>query len=58
LAHIPEDSDHLEIGNPYFKIIFEERHHEGVYGHAYRFSLEDAVEDCIEWIVYWEEFET
>ena len=32
--------------------------HQGVYGHAYRFFLEDAVEDVPEYLVHWDNFES
>ncbi len=55
LSIIPE-GDPLTIVNPVFKITFDEREHKGAFGHAYSFYLEDAIDDCIEYIVNWEEF--
>lgn len=57
LDAIPSDAEDLLIGNGYYQLVFEERHHEGLYGHAYRYTLVDAVDDVTEWIVYWKEFE-
>lgn len=56
MTHIPEDAEELSIGNPYYNIVFDKREYEGVYGHAYRFTLADAVEDCSEYIVRWDSF--
>lgn len=57
LDAIPPDADELKVGNYYYSLVFNEREREGLYGHAYRFSLADAVDDVTEWIVYWKEFE-
>ncbi|KAH8082326.1 guanine-N(7)-methyltransferase domain-containing protein [Filobasidium floriforme] len=56
LSHIPEESEELSIGNPYYNIVFDKRDYEGTYGHSYRFTLVEAVEDCAEFIVHWEAF--
>ncbi len=45
------------IANEYYKIEFDERDHKGAFGHAYTFSLTDAIDDCKEYIVNWGEFE-
>ncbi|ORX33622.1 mRNA capping enzyme-domain-containing protein [Kockovaella imperatae] len=55
LKAIPEDED-LRFGNGCYSVQFEERRHKGLYGHAYHFYLEDAVDDVPEYIVDWENF--
>lgn len=35
---------------------FTEREHDGPFGHAYKFSLKDAIDDCEEYVVDWGEF--
>lgn len=55
LDEIPEGEE-LQFGNSCYAISFEEKHHQGVYGHRYRFFLEDAVEDVPEYIVDWDNF--
>ncbi|TXT10949.1 hypothetical protein VHUM_01700 [Vanrija humicola] len=55
LEQIPE-GEPLEFGNSCYSITFEERHHKGLYGHAYHFYLEDAVEGVPEYTVDWDNF--
>ncbi|WOO85154.1 mRNA cap guanine-N7 methyltransferase [Vanrija pseudolonga] len=55
LEQIPE-GEPLEFGNSCYSITFEERHHKGIYGHAYHFYLEDAVEGVPEYTVDWDNF--
>jgi hypothetical protein len=54
---VPEDAPELKFGNRCYFVEFEEREHQGTYGHAYRFFLIDAVEDVPEYVVNWENFE-
>lgn len=56
LSMVPEDAKELKIQNDYFKIVFKEREHKGVFGHAYRFELADAIDDCEEFVVDWDNF--
>ncbi|KAJ9109690.1 hypothetical protein QFC19_001920 [Naganishia cerealis] len=56
LNEIPPESKDLVIANDYFKMEFTEREHDGKFGHAYRFSLTDAIDDCEEYVVDWNEF--
>lgn len=46
----------MTFGNTCYSISFTERRHKGIYGHEYRFYLEDAVEDVPEYIVDWDNF--
>lgn len=46
----------LSFGNNVYKIRFDERQHEGVYGHRYWFYLRDAVDDVPEYVVHWDHF--
>lgn len=39
-----------------YKIRFEKRTHQGVYGHKYWFYLKDAVDDVPEYVVHWDHF--
>lgn len=55
LEAIPDGGD-LRFGNSCYEISFDEKHHSGVYGHRYRFFLQDAVEDVPEYIVHWDNF--
>ncbi|KAL1410321.1 mRNA cap guanine-N7 methyltransferase [Vanrija albida] len=54
LEEIPEGQP-LEFGNSCYSITFDERRHKGLYGHAYHFYLEDAV-DVPEYTVDWDNF--
>ncbi|KLT41949.1 guanine-N(7)-methyltransferase [Cutaneotrichosporon oleaginosum] len=54
LEELPEGE--LTFGNTCYHITFSEREHKGLYGHEYRFYLEDAVEDVPEYIVDWDNF--
>ena len=49
--------DDLQFGNSCYYVQFSERRHKGMYGHAYRFYLTDAVEEVPEYIVNWDNFE-
>ena len=56
LSLIPDDAEELLISNPYFRILFTEREHKSAYGHSYVFYLEDAIDNCLEYVVRWPEF--
>ncbi|ORY23439.1 mRNA capping enzyme-domain-containing protein [Naematelia encephala] len=56
LNALPEDDTELKFGNSCYFIQFEERIHKGIYGHKYRFYLEDAVDDVPEYVVNWDNF--
>lgn len=56
LAEIPPGED-LVIQNDYYRIVFDEREHKGPFGHAYTFTLLDAIDECKEYVVTWSEFE-
>jgi hypothetical protein len=56
LSQIPEDQEELSFGNDCYRVTFEERKHKGLYGHAYHFFLQDAVEDVPEYVVNWDNF--
>jgi hypothetical protein len=56
LAEIPPGED-LVIQNQYYRIAFEEREHKAPFGHAYNFTLQDAIDECREYVVTWTEFE-
>lgn len=56
MNEIPLDQENLVISNDYFKMEFKERTHEGPFGHAYKFSLEGAIDDCEEYVVDWPAF--
>jgi mRNA (guanine-N7-)-methyltransferase len=56
LAAVPEESDDLRFGNSCYHVKFDEREHIGMYGHAYHFYLQDAVDDVPEYIVHWDNF--
>lgn len=56
LSEIPEDAKELVIKNDYFRMEFSEREHEGPFGHAYKFTLTDAIDECEEYVVDWEAF--
>ena len=56
LEAVSEDSEELRFGNSCYYIQFEERSHTAIYGHAYRFYLQDAVDDVPEYIVHWDNF--
>jgi mRNA (guanine-N7-)-methyltransferase len=58
LDQIPEDVDPPVFGNSKYHITFEDRHHRPDYGWAYRFYLEDAVDDVPEYVVKWDLFES
>lgn len=54
LDAVPEGE--LSFGNSCYQVTFSERQHNGIYGHEYRFFLQDAVEDVPEYIVDWDNF--
>lgn len=54
LNELPEDE--VQFGHGCYYIRFAERRHKGVYGHAYNFFLQDAVEDVPEYLVDWDNF--
>ncbi|WVN85801.1 uncharacterized protein L203_100952 [Cryptococcus depauperatus CBS 7841] len=56
LDSLPDDDEELRFGNSCYAVQFTERRHKGVYGHEYRFYLEDAVEDVPEYLVDWDNF--
>ena len=56
LAEVPPDSPNLRFGNDCYFVEFAEREHKALYGHQYRFFLEDAVGDVPEYIVDWQNF--
>ncbi|KIY67719.1 guanine-N(7)-methyltransferase [Cylindrobasidium torrendii FP15055 ss-10] len=56
LDELPDDAQDLEFGNDVYKIKFDERQHEGLYGHKYSFFLQDAVDDVPEYLVHWTPF--
>ena len=56
LDEVSEDSPELRFGNSCYFVEFTERKHQGMYGHAYRFYLQDAVDDVPEYVVHWENF--
>jgi mRNA (guanine-N7-)-methyltransferase len=56
LGEIPLDEKNLSFGNSVYRIQFEERHHNSLFGHRYSFFLKDAVDDIPEYIVHWDPF--
>ncbi|KAF5365635.1 hypothetical protein D9758_003128 [Tetrapyrgos nigripes] len=56
LNDISPDNPDLSFGNQVYKIRFETRDHQGVFGHKYWFFLRDAVEDVPEYVVVWDNF--
>ncbi|KAI9011033.1 guanine-7 methyltransferase, isoform CRA_c [Gaertneriomyces semiglobifer] len=42
----------LEFGNSILKVRFEEKDHQGIFGHKYWFELKDAIDDCPEYLVH------
>ncbi|KAK7043673.1 mRNA cap guanine-N7 methyltransferase [Paramarasmius palmivorus] len=56
LHDVPPDQDDLSFGNSVYRIRFEERDHDDIYGHKYWFYLQDAVEDVPEYVVLWDNF--
>lgn len=57
LDQVPRGASQPVFGNQYYNVVFREREHKGVFGHAYRFQLTDAIDDCEEYVVNWENFE-
>ncbi|KAF9050720.1 hypothetical protein BDZ89DRAFT_977599, partial [Hymenopellis radicata] len=56
LNEIPPDATDLSFGNDVYKIRFEDRAEQPIYGHKYWFFLRDAVEDVPEYVVHWDHF--
>ena len=54
LGQLP--GDELSFGNPVYRIRFDSKEEQPLYGHRYWFFLRDAVEDVPEYVVRWEEF--
>jgi hypothetical protein len=54
---VPPEVDPPAFGNSRYKVTFEQRQPRPDYGMAYRFWLQDAVDDVPEYIVKWELFE-
>ncbi|KAG8731161.1 mRNA cap guanine-N7 methyltransferase [Ceratobasidium sp. 428] len=50
--------DELSFGNPVYRIRFDSKREQPLYGHRYWFYLRDAVEDVPEYVVRWDEFKT
>ncbi|KAG8748006.1 mRNA cap guanine-N7 methyltransferase [Ceratobasidium sp. 414] len=50
------EPDELSFGNPVYRIRFDSKHEQPLYGHRYWFYLRDAVEDVPEYVVRWDEF--
>ncbi|KAG9121929.1 mRNA cap guanine-N7 methyltransferase, partial [Ceratobasidium sp. 392] len=50
--------DELSFGNPVYRIRFDSKREQPLYGHRYWFYLRDAVEDVPEYVVRWDEFTT
>ncbi|ORZ34354.1 guanine-N(7)-methyltransferase domain-containing protein [Catenaria anguillulae PL171] len=46
----------LEYGNSIYKIRFVQKDAYPVYGHEYSFLLEDAIDDCPEYLIHWPSF--
>jgi mRNA (guanine-N7-)-methyltransferase len=44
--------DQLEFGNEFFKIRFEQKKEYPLFGHCYWFALEDAIDDCPEYLIH------
>lgn len=57
LDAIEPDAPELSFGNAVYKIKFEERNPQPIYGHKYWFYLQDAVDDVPEYVVHWDNFE-
>ncbi|CAG8670763.1 16827_t:CDS:2 [Dentiscutata erythropus] len=51
------DPKALEFGNSIYSIVFEQKHEFPTFGHKYRFNLEDAINDCPEYLVHFPTFE-
>lgn len=56
LEQVPPSASQPVFGNQYYNVVFREREHKGVFGHAYRFQLTDAIDDCEEYVVDWDNF--
>ncbi|CAG8516916.1 10177_t:CDS:2 [Diversispora eburnea] len=48
--------DQLEFGNSIYSIRFEQKNHFPTFGHKYWFNLEDAINDCPEYLVHFPTF--
>lgn len=47
----------LEFGNPIYSIKFEQKEEFPIFGHKYWFRLEDAIDDCPEFLIHMPTFE-
>ncbi|CAG8749540.1 13251_t:CDS:2, partial [Acaulospora morrowiae] len=47
----------LKFGNQIYSVSFEDRNNFPTFGHKYWFSLEDAIDDCPEYLVHFPTFE-
>ena len=45
-------SDNLQFGNKIYNARFEEKYTFSVFGHRFWFTLEDAIDDCAEYLVH------
>ncbi|QRV86204.1 mRNA cap guanine-N7 methyltransferase [Ceratobasidium sp. AG-Ba] len=50
------EADELSFGNSVYRVRFDTKREQPVYGHRYWFYLRDAVEDVPEFVVRWDEF--
>ncbi|KAJ1917041.1 mRNA cap guanine-N7 methyltransferase [Tieghemiomyces parasiticus] len=51
------DANWLVFGNAIYQVEFENKTDFSLFGHRYRFTLEDAVDDCPEYLVHFPTFE-
>ena len=56
LDELPADAEELSFGNSIYKIQFEQREQQPLFGHKYWFYLQDAVENVPEYVVHWDNF--
>ncbi|KAJ3233107.1 mRNA cap guanine-N7 methyltransferase [Chytriomyces hyalinus] len=49
-------SDSLSFGNSKYNVRFETKDHPSIYGHKYWFQLEDAIDDCPEFVFHFPTF--
>ncbi|KAI8912673.1 guanine-N(7)-methyltransferase domain-containing protein [Gorgonomyces haynaldii] len=42
----------LEFGNSIYKVVFDQKDSYPIFGHRYRFILEDAIDDCPEYLIH------
>ncbi|KAI8854924.1 guanine-N(7)-methyltransferase domain-containing protein [Chytridium lagenaria] len=45
-------SESGSFGNDIYSIVFENKNHDGLYGHKYVFELADAIDSCPEYLLY------